>query len=177
MLISLKEHTYCLFYLSFKQTGSKIFQFPEVFDDWLWPVKNAAKEVVVRTGLKTAVFWVFGCQSSFCTCYIVPWTVHKLPMCCCLVSVYMEGTSHAWLSSYQHWHPFRFLPCAHADAVILSLCFLPLWHLSPLEAYGLFGSRLKSNPHSSALNMPYRWYSHRSDGSAPVIQASASLLH
>lgn len=170
MLLSLEEHTQCcLFYLSFKQIWSKIFHFQEVCNEWLWRVKNATKEVVVHTGLKTTVFWVFGCQSPFWTCYKVPWTAHKLPMCCFLVCIYMVGTSHDWLSSYQQWHLFRAILCAHTDTVILSLCFLPLWQISPLEAYVLFGNRLKNNPHSSALNISYRWYPHRSDGSTPVI--------
>jgi hypothetical protein len=36
---------------------------------------------------------------------------------------------------------------------------------SPLEAYLLFGNRLKNNPHSSALNISYRWDSRGSYGS------------
>jgi hypothetical protein len=104
---------YSLFYLSFKQMWSNIFQFPKVSDYWLWHNTNASKEVVMYTGLKTTVFssvWLpfpfpnMSATSYLCTTVMCVYTSQGLQM------------KHLGFSDfpYQQWHLFRWIYiCTH----------------------------------------------------------------
>jgi hypothetical protein len=68
-------------------------------------------------------------------------------------------------------HPSMFV---HISTVILHLLLLPQWQVSSLKAYVFYGSRLNNNPHISALNISFGWYSFRSSGSILIFEVPAS---